>query len=70
MYYNSKKEDDFRFKDKRHIMSVKKNRMMGDYQVRFCERLGVKLPLPTLRTDDNNDLFPSLGNHLRGLFYK
>ena len=21
--------------------------MMGDYQVRFCERLRVKLPLPT-----------------------
>ncbi len=21
--------------------------MMGDYQVRFCERLGVKFPLPT-----------------------
>src|SRR5680860_189041 len=21
--------------------------MMGDYHVRFCERLGVKLPLPT-----------------------
>jgi len=24
-----------------------KSRMMGDYQVRFCERLGVKFPLPT-----------------------
>ncbi|MFM8741658.1 MAG: hypothetical protein ACKOC0_15865, partial [Cytophagales bacterium] len=22
-------------------------RMMGDYHVRFCERLGVKFPLPT-----------------------
>ena len=26
---------------------VMKSRMMGDYQVRFCERLGVKLPRPT-----------------------
>jgi hypothetical protein len=25
----------------------KKSRMMGDYHVRFCERLGVKLPLST-----------------------
>jgi hypothetical protein len=24
-----------------------KSRMMGDYHVRFCERLGVKFPLPT-----------------------
>ncbi len=24
-----------------------KSRMMGDYHVRFCERLSVKLPLPT-----------------------
>ena len=23
--------------------------MMGDYHVRFCERLGVKFPLPTRR---------------------
>jgi len=27
-----------------------KSRMMGDYQVRFCERLRVKLPLPTRPT--------------------
>jgi hypothetical protein len=26
---------------------VMKSRMMGDYQVRFCERLGVKLPRST-----------------------
>jgi hypothetical protein len=26
-----------------------KSRMMGDYHVRFCERLRVKLPLPTRR---------------------
>jgi len=25
--------------------------MMGDYQVRFCERLGVKFPLPTRPAD-------------------
>jgi len=25
----------------------KKSRMMGDYHVRFCERLGVKFPLST-----------------------
>ena len=24
-----------------------KSRVMGDYQARFCERLGVKFPLPT-----------------------
>ncbi len=24
-----------------------KSRVMGDYQARFCERLRVKLPLPT-----------------------
>ena len=24
-----------------------KSRVMGDYQARFCERLGVKLPLST-----------------------
>jgi hypothetical protein len=24
-----------------------KSRMMGDYHVRFCERFGVKFPLPT-----------------------
>ena len=24
-----------------------KSRVMGDYQARFCERLGEKLPLPT-----------------------
>ena len=24
-----------------------KSRVMGDYQARFCERLSVKLPLPT-----------------------
>ncbi|MCX6253221.1 MAG: hypothetical protein NTV31_01945 [Bacteroidia bacterium] len=29
------------------VKSVKKSRMMGDCQVRFCERLGVKLPRPT-----------------------
>lgn len=28
-----------------------KSRMMGDYQVRFCERLGVKFPLPTRPLD-------------------
>ncbi len=28
-----------------------KSRMMGDYHVRFCERLGVKLPLLTRRRD-------------------
>ena len=26
-----------------------KSRVMGDYQARFCERLRVKLPLPTRR---------------------
>ena len=31
-------------------MFVMKSRMMGDYQVRFCERLGVKLPWPTRQT--------------------
>ena len=30
-----------------------KSRMMGDYQVRFCERLGVKFPLPTRHTVHN-----------------
>jgi len=29
------------------VKSVKKSRMMGDCQVRFCERLGVKLPRST-----------------------
>ena len=29
------------------VKSVKKSRMMGDCQVRFCERLGVKIPRPT-----------------------
>jgi len=33
---------------------VMKSRMMGDYQVRFCERLGVKLPRPTRPTINNN----------------
>ena len=28
-----------------------KSRMMGDYHVRFCERLGVKFPLPTRPRD-------------------
>jgi len=27
--------------------------MMGDYHVRFCERLGVKFPLPTRYADVN-----------------
>ena len=37
---------------------VMKSRMMGDYQVRFCERLGVKFPLPTrpFFLFDNNSL--------------
>jgi len=30
-----------------YLKFVMKSRMMGDYQVRFCERLGVKFPLPT-----------------------
>src|SRR5680860_261971 len=30
-------------------ISCQKSRMMGDYHVRFCERLGVKLPLSTRR---------------------
>jgi hypothetical protein len=30
-----------------HNFKYNKSRMMGDYQVRFCERLGVKFPLPT-----------------------
>jgi hypothetical protein len=29
-----------------------KSRMMGDYQVRFCERLGVKLPRSTRQEND------------------
>ena len=29
---------------------VMKSRMMGDYQVRFCERLGVQLPRSTRRS--------------------
>ena len=29
------------------VKSVKKSRMTGDCQVRFCERLGVKLPRST-----------------------
>ena len=29
------------------VKSVKKSRMMGNCQVRFCERLGVKLPRST-----------------------
>jgi hypothetical protein len=29
------------------ILANCKSRMMGDYHVRFCERLGVKLPLAT-----------------------
>ncbi len=28
-----------------------KSRMMGDYHVRFCERLGMKFPLPTRSQD-------------------
>ena len=28
-----------------------KSRVMGDYQARFCERLRVKLPLPTRPSD-------------------
>ena len=27
-----------------------KSRVMGDYQARFCEKLGVKLPLLTRRS--------------------
>jgi len=30
-----------------HNFKYNKSRMMGDYHVRFCERLGVKFPLPT-----------------------
>jgi len=30
-----------------YLKIVMKSRMMGDYQVRFCERLGVKLPRST-----------------------
>jgi len=33
-----------------------KSRMMGDYHVRFCERLGVKFPLPTRPLDRVNQL--------------
>jgi len=29
------------------IEEYNKSRMMGDYHVRFCERLGVKFPLST-----------------------
>ena len=31
------------------VRSVCKSRMTGDCHVRFCERLGVKFPLPTRR---------------------
>jgi hypothetical protein len=47
-----------------------KSRMMGDYQVRFCERLGVKLPRPTRQIIDNNNLLSALGNQLGGLSIK
>ena len=30
-----------------NVFFYNKSRMMGDYHVRFCERLRVKLPLPT-----------------------
>ena len=29
--------------------------MMGDYHVRFCERLGVKLPLATRHSNRRNE---------------
>jgi len=28
-----------------------KSRVMGDYQARFCERLGLKMPLPIWPAD-------------------
>ena len=31
----------------KHTDLYNKSRVMGDYQARFCERLWVKLPLPT-----------------------
>ncbi len=31
----------------KRIVLYNKSRMMGDHQVRFCERFGVKLPLST-----------------------
>jgi hypothetical protein len=39
-----------------------KSRMMGDYQVRFCERLGVKFPLPT-RLKDNTTRMNDRNKH-------
>lgn len=30
-----------------NVSLYNKSRMMGDYHVRFCERLRVKFPLPT-----------------------
>ncbi len=35
--------------------------MMGDYHVRFCERLGVKFPLPTRHTTVRQHNFIVLG---------
>jgi len=36
---------------------VWKSRMMREYQVRFCERLGVKFPLPTRHAIENYPLW-------------
>ena len=53
--YHNLKEDDERIKAKDTLwyVSVKKSRMKGDFHVRFCERLGVKFPLPTRRVPRN-----------------
>jgi hypothetical protein len=45
------------------------SRMMREYQVRFCERLGVKFPGPTwhnpnLPHRNSNDRFTSISGHL------
>lgn len=39
--------------------------MMGDYHVRFCERLGVKIPLSTRRRDVANNCFDNIKMNLK-----